>query len=145
MHERNVVHTDICTRNILLRYNEAIGYTFCLADFGLARRDKAENLRISKQREDYVYMPKATELEGSMSSKFDMYSVGVLLLSVLAWVDDKTLHSHGVGWLRNFENCKYKESKELVALWKLGVSCLVTDPDDRPSAGQLLASMGWGF
>jgi len=73
MHSLGVVHTDITPENIMFNKNDDIKFI----DFGLARRMQTNKKEKELSNIPYYTAPEA--LDGTFTSKCDMWSMGVLL------------------------------------------------------------------
>ncbi|TVU45474.1 hypothetical protein EJB05_04963, partial [Eragrostis curvula] len=129
LHERNVVHRDIKCANILVHANGSVK----LADFGLAKEMSKINMLRSCKGSVYWMAPE------TYGSSADIWSLGCTVLEMLTrqipfpnmeWTH--ALYMIGKGERPPIPNYLSKEAQDFIG------QCVTVDPDQRPSAAQLL-------
>ncbi len=129
MHSRDIVHRDIKLENIMLT-DRGQGLEIKIVDFGVAKRASMMNTLVGTQ----VYMaPEVSGKDRNYTNRADVWSYGIMLY-VLAY-----------GTHPDVKECDYKincthnakMSPEYMAIMR---SCLIKDPQKRPSIAEVLAS-----
>ncbi|KAK9767274.1 mitogen-activated protein kinase kinase kinase [Basidiobolus ranarum] len=140
LHERKILHRDIKGANILVDTDGVCK----ISDFGISKKNDdriayASDSRMSLQGSVFWMAPEVIKNNG-YSAKVDIWSLGCLLIEM--WSGHRP-------WL---------EFNEIATMWKLGTmqgppypenltddardfldKCLTIDPDERPTASELLA------
>ncbi|XP_073703376.1 uncharacterized protein [Garra rufa] len=132
---RNVLHRDIKPQNVFLTEDDYIK----LGDFGYSKvHRRADPYSSSALGTEFYASPECYQKK--YSSQSDIWSLGWLLYDLCmldVWSDVKKRHfqqaSHAIGHPLHFSK---RYSKDLQKLIKEMLSC---DPNDRPSANEILA------
>ena len=82
LHERNIVHCDLKSRNLLL-HSSADDTSVVIADFGFAARVYASQSLSRRCGTPYFVAPEIL-LQSGYDTKSDLWSVGVILYSILS-------------------------------------------------------------
>ncbi|KAJ3004287.1 hypothetical protein HKX48_001326, partial [Thoreauomyces humboldtii] len=139
LHERAIIHRDIKGGNILLDENGVAK----ISDFGISKKNEYKvayrfNSRMSLQGSVHWMAPEVIKAKG-YSAKVDIWSLGCLVLEMFTGLNP------------------WKQLDELQTMWRLGkenappipewlsddardflAKCFAIDPDQRPTAAQLL-------
>ncbi|WVZ60219.1 hypothetical protein U9M48_010270 [Paspalum notatum var. saurae] len=135
LHERNVVHRDIKCANILVHANGSVK----LADFGLAKEMSKINMLRSCKGSVYWMAPEVINPKKLYGPSADIWSLGCTVLEMLT----RQIPFPNVEWTNAFfmigrgeqppiPNYLSKEAQDFIG------QCVRVDPDNRPSASQLL-------
>jgi len=135
LHERNVVHRDIKCSNILVHANGSVK----LADFGLAKEMSKINMLRSCKGSVYWMAPEVINPKKMYGPSADIWSLGCTVLEMLT----RQIPFPNVEWTNAFfmigrgeqppiPNYLSKEAQDFIG------QCVRVDPDNRPSASQLL-------
>jgi len=135
LHERNVVHRDIKCSNILVHANGSVK----LADFGLAKEMSKINMLRSCKGSVYWMSPEVINPKKMYGPSADIWSLGCTVLEMLT----RQIPFPNVEWTNAFfmigrgeqppiPNYLSKEAQDFIG------QCVRVDPDNRPSASQLL-------
>uniref|UniRef100_A0A7S2XEE8 Protein kinase domain-containing protein n=1 Tax=Lotharella oceanica TaxID=641309 RepID=A0A7S2XEE8_9EUKA len=143
MHMANIVHRDICCRNILMTADKKIK----IAGYGLSRIVAKNFIYVSvgSTSASWAWMPPEFISKQHFSPKGDMWSFGVAPWEILNRGDDPAtnLVNSAGGFSKTFRKLvtrtialkiREEQLKENVLCCKLIKSCLVADPAERPSA-----------
>ncbi|CAL9196752.1 mitogen-activated protein kinase kinase kinase 1-like [Musa acuminata AAA Group] len=134
LHGQNVVHRDIKCANILVDANGSVK----LADFGLAKEISKLNWAKSCKGTVYWMAPEVVKTKPYGPSA-DIWSLGCTVLEMLTrhppfrnleWIE--AFYKIGHGELPNIPNSLSIEAHDFIR------KCLQVNPEDRPSAAQLL-------
>ncbi|KAJ3697749.1 hypothetical protein LUZ61_001454 [Rhynchospora tenuis] len=135
LHERNIVHRDIKCANILVHANGSVK----LADFGLAKEMTKLNILKSTKGSVYWMAPEVVNPKKAYGLAADIWSLGCTVLEMLT----HQIPYPNVEWMQAFfkigrgesppipDNLS-SEAKDFIT------QCVRVNPDDRPSAVQLL-------
>ena len=141
IHTHNIIHRDIHPSNILLSVNEDTVTNAVISDFGFAR------ILIDMKAATQVFTPYLSpeimfpELGNSHNSKTDSWSFGMLVYFLVFGIHaEKYKLNHNLAKMVRSGDIKYDEGRasmypELVSILK---KCLKVDPNDRPTAPELL-------
>ena len=145
IHTHNIIHRDIHPSNILLSVNEDTVTNAVISDFGFAR------ILIDMKAATQVFTPYMSpeimfpELGNSHNSKTDIWSFGMLVYFLIFGIHaDKHKLNHNLAKMVRSGDVKYDEGRaamypELVGIFK---RCLKVNPDERPTAPELLMKIG---
>ncbi|WOL06582.1 mitogen-activated protein kinase kinase kinase 1-like [Canna indica] len=134
LHNQNVVHRDIKCANILVDANGSVK----LADFGLAKEISRLNWAKSCKGTVYWMAPEVVKTKPYGPSA-DIWSLGCTVLEMLTrhppypnleWIE--AFYKIGHGELPIIPNSLSEEARDFIK------RCLKINPEDRPSAAQLL-------
>ncbi|RXI06209.1 hypothetical protein DVH24_018251 [Malus domestica] len=135
LHERGVVHRDIKCANILVHASGSVK----LADFGLAKVTKLNELKSSKGTAYWMAPEVVNQMNGGYGFAADIWSLGCTVLEMLTrqppyfpleWT--QALFQIGSGKLPPVPNSLSSDAKDFI------LKCLQVDPNSRPTAAQLL-------
>lgn len=136
IHQKKIAHRDIKPENILLDMNNNVK----LADFGFSRHIEENNLMSTPCGSQFYAAPeiiKGLEYDGQKS---DIWSLGVLLYAIATKALPWTATSHP-GIIFQIFNAQYEiphfisnDIRDCIS------SCLKLDPNERPTAYELLQS-----
>src|SRR5262245_39571020 len=133
-----VVHRDVSPHNIVISYDGAVK----LLDFGVAVSavtEHAETTVVGK----WLYMAPETTMDNQVDHRSDLFSLGVILYLLCSGYMPFT-GSEPKEIVRKIRAGQYKPLQELVAvperLAKLVARLLSSNPEQRPQAGQEVAS-----
>ncbi|WOL09447.1 mitogen-activated protein kinase kinase kinase 1-like isoform X1 [Canna indica] len=135
LHERNVVHRDIKCANILVHANGSVK----LADFGLAKEITKFNMLKSCKGSVYWMAPEVVNPRKTYGPACDIWSLGCTVLEMLTcqipypnleWT--QALFRIGRGEQPPIPNHLSRDARDFIR------KCVRVNPDDRPSASQLL-------
>ncbi|XP_038681845.1 mitogen-activated protein kinase kinase kinase 1-like isoform X1 [Tripterygium wilfordii] len=135
LHERNVVHRDIKCANILVHANGSVK----LADFGLAKATKLNDVKSSKGTALWM-APEVVNLKNhGYGLAADIWSLGCTVLEMLTGQPPyshlegmQALFRIGRGILPPVPTSLSGDAQDFI------FKCLQVDPNDRPTAAQLL-------
>ncbi|XP_008801037.2 mitogen-activated protein kinase kinase kinase 1-like [Phoenix dactylifera] len=135
LHDRNVVHRDIKCANILVHANGSIK----LADFGLAKEITMFNMLKSCKGSVYWMAPEVVNPRKTYGPPADIWSLGCTVLEMLTrqipypnleWT--QALFKIGRGEQPPIPNNLSRDARDFIS------QCVKLNPDERPSAAQLL-------
>ncbi|URE16944.1 Mitogen-activated protein kinase kinase kinase [Musa troglodytarum] len=135
LHERNVVHRDIKCANILVHANGSVK----LADFGLAKEITKFDMLKSCKGSVYWMAPEVVNPKKTYGPACDIWSLGCTVLEMLTrqipypsleWT--QALFKIGRGEQPPIPNYLSRDARDFIS------QCVKANPDDRPSASQLL-------
>nr|CAD1832735.1 unnamed protein product [Ananas comosus var. bracteatus] len=135
LHERSVVHRDIKCANILVHVNGSVK----LADFGLAKEiDKINNLKSCKGSV-YWMAPEVVNPRTTYGTAADIWSLGCTVLEMLT----RQIPYPNMEWTHAFFQIGRGEQPPIPDFLSPDArdfisQCVKVNPDDRPSASQLL-------
>ncbi|CAI9287137.1 unnamed protein product [Lactuca saligna] len=135
LHERNVVHRDIKCANILVDVTGSVK----LADFGLAKATKLNDIKSCKGTPYWMAPEVVNRKNNGYGLAVDIWSLGCTVLEMLT---RKIPYSHLEGMQALFrigrgEPPPIPETLSVEAQDFI-VKCLQVDPNNRPTAAQLL-------
>lgn len=135
LHSRNVVHRDIKCANILVDVSGSVK----LADFGLAKASKLNDIKSCKGTPFWMAPEVVNRRNHGYGRAADIWSLGCTVLEMLT---GQIPYSHlegmqalfriGRGELPPIPNTLSREAQDFI------LKCLQVNPDNRPSAAQLL-------
>ncbi|KAA8545544.1 hypothetical protein F0562_020328 [Nyssa sinensis] len=135
LHGRNVVHRDIKCANILVDTTGSVK----LADFGLAKATKMNDVKSCKGTAFWMAPEVVNQKKTGYGLAADIWSLGCTVLEMLT---RQIPYSHlegmqalfriGKGELPSIPNSLSRDSQDFI------LKCLQVNPDDRPTAAQLL-------
>ncbi|WCJ18683.1 Mitogen-activated protein kinase kinase kinase 1 [Euphorbia peplus] len=137
LHKHRIIHRDIKCANILVN----VGGTVKLADFGLAKVTEFNNLIKSCKGTPCWMAPEVVNLKrrGGYGLPADIWSLGCTVLEMLirkrpySYLEPgQVLYKIGKGELPLVPDALSGLSQDFI------LQCLLVDPDDRPTAAQLL-------
>ncbi|KAK9135174.1 hypothetical protein Syun_014504 [Stephania yunnanensis] len=135
LHDRNVVHRDIKCANILVDANGSVK----LADFGLAKATKLNDVKSCKGTAFWM-APEVVNLRNrGYGLAADIWSLGCTVLEMLTrqlpyfhLESMQALFRIGKGERPHVPDSLSREAQDFI------LKCLQVNPDDRPTAAQLL-------
>ncbi|KAJ3159282.1 hypothetical protein HDU86_001885 [Geranomyces michiganensis] len=139
LHERSIIHRDIKGGNILLDENGVAK----ISDFGISKKNEYKfayrfNSRMSLQGSVHWMAPEVIKGKG-YSAKVDIWSLGCLILEMFTGFHPwRQLDELQTMWRLGKENAPpipdwlSKEAQDFLA------QCFAIDPDERPTAAELL-------
>ncbi|KAG8364104.1 hypothetical protein BUALT_Bualt19G0092000 [Buddleja alternifolia] len=135
LHCRNVVHRDIKCANILVDVSGSVK----LADFGLAKATKLNDIKSCKGTPFWMAPEVVNRRNHGYGRAADIWSLGCTVLEMLT---GQIPYSHlegmqalfriGRGELPPIPNTLSRDAQDFI------LNCLQVNPDDRPTAAQLL-------
>ncbi|KAI3448305.1 hypothetical protein Pfo_004970 [Paulownia fortunei] len=135
LHCRNVVHRDIKCANILVDVSGSVK----LADFGLAKATKLNDIKSCKGTPFWMAPEVVNHKNHGYGRAADIWSLGCTVLEMLT---GQIPYSHlegmqalfriGRGELPPIPNILSRDAQDFI------LKCLQVNPDDRPTAAQLL-------
>ncbi|KAH6813526.1 hypothetical protein C2S51_022544 [Perilla frutescens var. frutescens] len=135
LHSRNVVHRDIKCANILVDVSGSVK----LADFGLAKATKLNDIKSCKGTPFWMAPEVVNRRNHGYGRAADIWSLGCTVLEMLT---GQIPYSHlegmqalfriGRGELPPIPNTLSRDAQDFI------LKCLQVNPDNRPSAAQLL-------
>ncbi|CAN6563630.1 unnamed protein product [Malus baccata var. baccata] len=135
LHKRRVLHRDIKCANILVHASGSVK----LADFGLAKVTKLNELKSSKGTAYWMAPEVVNQMNGGYGFAADIWSLGCTVLEMLTgqppyfpleWT--QALFQIGSGKLPPVPKSLSSDAKDFI------LKCLQVDPNSRPTAAQLL-------
>ncbi|KAL6653662.1 hypothetical protein ACP70R_008586 [Stipagrostis hirtigluma subsp. patula] len=148
LHEQNIVHMNVKPTNILLdsEMNPKI------ADFGIARILDETEIRDSNIVGTVGYMPPEYILEGTLSTKYDVYSFGIVLLESISGMcrDEPARHQASVQWAWKAHKCQGmhelfdpslcydSQQMEIIRCLEVGLLCTQYEQAKRPTMANVL-------
>ncbi|CAL9079511.1 unnamed protein product [Musa textilis] len=134
LHERNIVHRDIKSANILVHANGSVK----LADFGLAKEMTKFNMLKSCKGSVYWMAPEVINPKISYGPAADIWSLGCTVLEMLT----HQIPYPDLEWTQAFFKIGHGEQPPIpISLSKDARDfinqCVQVNPDDRPTASQL--------
>jgi len=134
---KEVIHRDLASRNILL----GRGFTAAVSDFGMARvvEKKDDGSKTTTDLGPVKWMAPESLLEGSYSTKSDVFSYGVVLYEITS----RNVPWEGIPPLKVYNKVIAKERMEIppncpALLANLMKRCWLQNPADRPNFAQIL-------
>lgn len=141
IHSRKIAHRDIKLENILLSEDDNIK----LSDFGLCKQQKAGNLLLTTCGTLVYAAPEIIKEEPYDGMKADIWSAGIVLFAMIEngfpWCINEDLPPERLSQetARQIINGEVDIPEEIsFELANLLTNMLNTDPDDRPSAEDIL-------
>ncbi|CAL0305531.1 unnamed protein product [Lupinus luteus] len=135
LHDRNVVHRDIKCANILVDVNGSVK----LADFGLAKATKLNDVKSCKGTAFWMAPEVVKGKNQGYGLPADMWSLGCTVLEMLTGQIPyfelecmQALFRIGKGERPPIPNSLSSDAQDFIT------QCLQVNPDERPSAAQLL-------
>ncbi|KAF8019727.1 hypothetical protein BT93_G0430 [Corymbia citriodora subsp. variegata] len=135
LHDQKVVHRDIKCANILVDVSGSVK----LADFGLAKATKINAAKTSTGSAFWMAPEVVNPKEGSYGSAADIWSLGCTVLEMLTRQPPysplegiQALFRIGKGETPPIPNSLSTDARDFI------LKCLQVNPNDRPSAVQLL-------
>ncbi|KAK4757823.1 hypothetical protein SAY87_019124 [Trapa incisa] len=135
LHDRNVMHRDIKCANILVDVNGFVK----LADFGLAKATRLNDVKSSKGTPFWMAPEVVQPKKQGYGLTADIWSLGCTVLEMLTrkipysdleWM--QAIFRIGRGELPPIPDTLSKDARKFI------LDCLQVNPDDRPTAAQLL-------
>lgn len=139
LHDKNITHSDIKIENVLLDRNKIPK----ICDFGFARQYRDSTIDIQPPLTPTYKPPEAYIYQSIDLKKADIYALGILLYMLSS--KDKNYYAVRDNELikkRAFENLPINPND---GLQRLAARCTSTNPDDRPSADELLEDEFFDF
>ncbi|XP_078158826.1 disease resistance protein RGA2-like [Carex rostrata] len=135
LHERNIIHGNIKCANILVHENQSVK----LADFGLAEKMIKMNMLKLSETNVYWMAPEVVNPKKAYGLSADIWSLGCTVLEMLTcqipYPNIEWTHAIikiGSGEQPLIPNYLSREAQDFI------MQCVRVNPDDRPSAVQLL-------
>jgi len=140
LHNENIIHRDLATRNVLLTNK----FEMKVTDFGLSRYGKENEIQTTKSNVGPVkWMPPESIREKIYSFKSDSWSFGVFMWEVICRTEPwASLPAMDIAMKVCFENLRLVIPDNCEPLFsKLMKDCWSTDPEKRPSMKQLYEAL----
>ncbi|CAO2146373.1 unnamed protein product [Urochloa humidicola] len=149
LHVQHVVHSDLKPSNILLDYH----LNPKISDFGIARKlDHADMTTrdVNCLAGTMGYMPPEYIVEGILSTKYDVYSFGVILLEIISSMCrfgqarrqasvEWAWEARRAGSIEDIVNVLYlRDAKQMQRCMEVGLLCTQFNPADRPTMFDVL-------
>ncbi|KAG2557537.1 hypothetical protein PVAP13_8NG253900 [Panicum virgatum] len=148
LHEQHVVHSDLKPVNILLDTD----MNPKISDFGIARiLDHSDDMTI--RDDNYLagtvgYMPPDYIIQGILSTKYDVYSFGVILLEIISGMcrPVPARRQAAVEWAWEVRQAVAEEDlfdrhKEIKTYMEVGLLCTQINRKDRPTMADVLVML----
>ncbi|KAL9437161.1 hypothetical protein AB3S75_023078 [Citrus x aurantiifolia] len=148
-HSARIIHGDIKPRNVLLNDDMEA----CISDLGLAMAipDGYTRVLISYLLGTMAYIAPEYFQQPELSEKCDIFSFGMLLISLVRGVPSFVFHQNGEEicspeWLRKVMNSKNPSraidprlpgngyEKKMLHVLKIAYICTLHDPEERPNS-----------
>ncbi|GAY44744.1 hypothetical protein CUMW_084190 [Citrus unshiu] len=148
-HSASIIHGDIKPRNVLLNDDMEA----CISDLGLAMAipDGYTRVLISYVLGTMAYIAPEYFQQPELSEKCDIFSFGMLLISLVRGVPSFVFHQNGEEicspeWLRKVMNSKNPSraidprlpgngyEKKMLHVLKIAYICTLHDPEERPNS-----------
>ncbi|KAJ1276700.1 hypothetical protein BS78_05G234700 [Paspalum vaginatum] len=153
LHEQRIVHSDLKPSNILLDHNMDPK----ISDFGIARvldhGDDLFTLDVNYLAGTIMgYMPPEYIVEGTLSTKYDVYSFGVILIEIIGSMCEhkKFRRQASVEWSWKVRSAEFgseffsqslyhvTELKQIRGCIEVGLLCTQLKPTERPTMADVL-------
>lgn len=139
--EKNLVHGDLTAGNVLLKEDSPGNFVAKLTDFGMSRAVDGRDMSLSSAYGTLNYMPPEILNTGDVSTKVDVYSLGVLMVHMLthkvprpshALVFDSSRVPVAVSEFKRYSHLLMNLTKEDKLMIPLIESCIQYDQTYRP-------------
>ncbi|KAG9401410.1 hypothetical protein AC1031_009271 [Aphanomyces cochlioides] len=154
IHERNIIHRDLKSRNVLLHDTDDLDARRVgakLTDFGLSRKIENDNESMSCGVGTYRWMAPEVFLGTHYTTAVDVYSFGMILSELdshqvpffdLRNEDGQVINEVGIQdkVRRGLLQPKFSSSCP-VGIETLALKCVAFDPTDRPTAHDVLMTL----
>ncbi|TVU23632.1 hypothetical protein EJB05_26008, partial [Eragrostis curvula] len=148
LHQQNIVHMNMKPTNVLLDSD----MNPKIADFGISRRLDKSTIHDNNIAGTVGYMPPEYILEGTLSTKYDVYSFGVILLETINGMcrAQKAPHQASIQWAWKVRGCHRMEElfdqslrdksqiMEINKCLEIGLLCTQFMPEERPTMADIL-------
>ncbi|CAL4982813.1 unnamed protein product [Urochloa decumbens] len=148
LHEQNIIHRNVKPANVLLDSDMNPKIT----DFGIAKILEEPMIHDNNIAGTVGYMPPEYILEGTLSTKYDVYSFGVTLLETISGMcrSERARHHASIPWAWNvrdnqqmdelFEPSLFEESQlmEIKRCLEIGLLCTQFEWAERPTTMEVL-------
>ena len=134
MHAAKIYHRDLKPQNILVFQR---GATLKLADFGTAKEignEEDDGLKTFTGTKGFI-APEVTEAKTKYDGKADIFSMGVIMYSMLMTRDRISVQTHV------YSEQDLAASPHSQGMKMLTLSCLEVEPENRPDINQLLQAL----
>ena len=149
LHKKGLVHGDLTSNNVLLNIPQPGDITAKVSDFGVSRTSTGPISTSTLGTECYM-PPEVSEDPPCLTSKVDVYSVGVLAIHTVTHKCPKRLPAtrrtstglEAVCEYERFSRALKEFKKDDNVLLPLIEKCLDNDPQARPEANQIIEEFG---